>query len=203
MQGHHLLQRKRGLCYAIRAKANSFKISTELHWWKHFPVCCTTANTTRSVLQLGVFYLLKTWRRSNPHLILERFTLSFSNIPKKPNTGEFAEVSLLMRIWVNNWQKSDDLLIVHCTPANLRWRTAVQCTAHMLAMWREYLVKRNTSQAKVSEYHHQNIAAQQSRRGEEEGKATYEEEPMRGSRTNKQTTQVPLADWQIWVLLTT
>ena len=31
MQGHHLLQRKRGLCYAIRAKANSFKISTELH----------------------------------------------------------------------------------------------------------------------------------------------------------------------------
>ena len=95
---------------------------------------------------------------------------------------------------MNNWQKSDDLLIVHCTPANLRWRTAVQCTAHMLAMWREYLVKRNTSQAKVSEYHHQNIAALQSRRREEEVKARYEEEPMRGSITNKQTTQVPLAD---------
>ena len=48
------------------------------------------AATARSDLQLGVFYLLSVWRRSNPHLLLERCLISFSNVPKKLKTAEFA-----------------------------------------------------------------------------------------------------------------
>ena len=81
------------MCYAMRAKVNS-SIDCTAHESSFLCVCSTAAAaataTARSDSQLGVFYLLSVWRRSNPHLLLERCLISFSNVPKKLKTAEFA-----------------------------------------------------------------------------------------------------------------
>ena len=100
-----------------------------------------------------------------------------------------------MRIWENNWQKSDDLLILQMQRCQLKMEDCTLQWAHMLAMWRRrrvFLVKSKTSQAETVSKHHKNIAAWHDTAAAGRWRPHMRREPMRGSWTNKQTTEVPL-----------
>ena len=111
-------------------------------------MCSTAAAaaTARSGLQLGVFYLLSVWRRSNPHLLLERCSISFSNVPKKLKTAEFAADDNLGE------QLAEIVGSANCAFAASGSPTSDGRKHMLLAIWRRrgvFLVKSKTSQAEV------------------------------------------------------
>ena len=188
--------------------------------WERKLTAALTALLVKASLPLCVFYyycfyyycccskvgfairrLLFAERLEDPHLLLERCSISFSNVPKKLKTAEFAADDNLGEQLAEIVGSADCAFAASGSPT---W----DGRQHMLlAIWRRrgvFLVKSKTSQAEVWERQRRRLQHNKAVAGGE-GQIWGGRSPMRGvEQTNKRLKSHSLrADWQVWALLTT